>query len=53
MVTVKELRALAKSYELPGRTKFKKKSDLLRTIAEVFLTEDVEKPHKKGRRARE
>ena len=43
MVTVKELRALAKSYELLGRSKLKKKSDLLRANDEARGAEQVKR----------
>lgn len=38
MITIKELRALAKDYGLPGRSNIKK-DDLIKAIAEVRAAE--------------
>ena len=48
MTTVKELRALATSYGLPGRSKLKK-NDLIKAIAEAHTAEFI----KRLRRAQE
>ena len=42
MVTLEELRALAKDYGLPGRSKLKK-NDLIKAIAEVHTAEFIKR----------
>ena len=52
MVTVKELRALAISYGLPGRSKLKK-NDLIKAIAEVRATEFIKRLSSRHRKRRD